>query len=120
MWYKEKTIRANAQNVGWNVRKPYVINNSDPKGTFSFIIPLKHIFAFCEDYDKVLYGIKHTLTLTRNDDEDATFRAGGVDAGKTTLSNISWFMPHVTPADKDKMKLIKLSREKKKYRLVIE
>ena len=45
-WYKDTTELANAQNVGWNVRKLYIINNSDPKGTFSFRIPLKHIFGF--------------------------------------------------------------------------
>ena len=108
LWYKDTTTQVNAQNVGWNVRKLYIINNSDPKGTFSFRIPLKHIFGFCEDYDKVVYGLKHTLTLKRNDDEDAIFRAGGVDAGKITLSKISWFMPYVTPADKDKMELYKI------------
>ena len=82
LWYKDTTTQANAQNIDWNVRKLYIINNSDPKGTFSFRIPLKHIFGFREDYDKVVYGLKHTLTLTRNDDEDAIFKAGGVDAGK--------------------------------------
>ena len=75
LWYKDTTIQANAQNVGWNVRKLYIINNSDPKGTFSFRIPLKHIFGFCEDYDKVVYGLKHGLILTRNNDENAIFRA---------------------------------------------
>ena len=80
LWYKDTTTQANAQNIGWNVRKLYIINSSNPKGTFSFRIPLKHIFGFCEDYDKVVYGFKHTLTLTRNDDEDAIFRAGGVYA----------------------------------------
>ena len=114
--------RAEVGNVGWNVRKLYVINNSDPKGTFSFRIPLKHIFGFCEDYDKVVYGLKHTLTLTRNDDEDAIFRANGVDAGKITLSKICWFMPHMTPADKDKMELYKIIERKEKlpvgYRMI--
>ena len=113
LWCKDTTTRANNQNVGWNVRKLYIINNSDPKGTFSFRIPLKHIFGFCADYDEVVYGLKHTLTLTRNDDEDAIFRAG-VDAGKITLSKISWFMPHVTPADKDKMELYKIIERKEK------
>ena len=42
----DTTTQANAQNVGWNVRKLYIINNSDPKGTYSFKIPLKHIFGF--------------------------------------------------------------------------
>ena len=69
-----------------------------------------------------MYGLKHTLTLTRNDDEDAVFRDGGVDAGKITLRKISWFMPHVTPADKDKMELYKIIERKEKlpvwYRLI--
>ena len=108
LWYKDTTTQANAQNVGWNVRKLYIINNSDPKGTFSFRIPLKHLFGFCEDYDKIVYGLKHGLILTRNTDENAIFRANGVDPGKITLSKISWFMPDVVPADKDKMELYKI------------
>ena len=69
-----------------------------------------------------MYGLKHTLTLTRNDDEDAIFRAGGVDSGKITLSKISWLMPEVTPADKDKMELYKIIERKEKlpagYRMI--
>ena len=94
--------------MGWNVRKQSIINNSDPKGSFSFRNPLKHIFGFCEDYDKVVYGMKHALILTRNNDHEAIFRDGGVDAGKITLSKVSWLMPDVMPADKDKMELYKI------------
>ena len=86
LWYMYTLRVAVAQNVGWNVRKLYIINNSDPKGTFSLRVPLKLIFGFCEGYNKVLYGMKQTLTLTRNDDEDAIFRANGVDAGRITLN----------------------------------
>ena len=122
MWYKDTSTRPNEQNVGWNVRKHYVINNSEPKGTFSFRVPLKHIFGFCEDYDKVVYGLKHTLTLTRNDGEDAIFRANVANAGKITLSKIFWFMPHVIPADKDKMELYEIIERKEKvpvgYRMI--
>ena len=109
-------------NLGFKIRHDYIINNSDPKGLFSFKIPLKHIFGFCEDYDKVVYGFKHKLTLTRNNDNDAIFKAGAVDAGKITISKISWFMPHVTPADKDKMELYKIIERKEKlpvgYRMI--
>ena len=122
LWYKDTTTQANAENIGWNFRKQYVFNNSDPKGSFSFRIPLKHIFGFCEDYDRVVYGFKHSLTLTRTEDHDAIFRAAGVDAGKITLSKISWFMPHVMPADKDKMELYKIIEKKEKvpvgYRMI--
>ena len=120
-WYKDTLAEASTQNVGCNIRRKYIINdNVDPRGSFSFNIPLKHIFGFCEDYDKVVYGFKQTLILTRNDDHDSIFRAAAVDAGKITLSKVSWFMPDVIPTDKDKMELYKIIREKKKYLLVIE
>ena len=112
LWHKDTTTQANNQNVGWNIRRQYVIHNSDPKGTFGFRIPLKHIFGFCENYDKVAYGFKHGLILTRTNDHDAIFRANGVDPGKITLSKISWFMHDVMPADEDKMKLYKIIERK--------
>ena len=69
-----------------------------------------------------MYGLKHNLTLTRNDDNDAIFRDAGVDIGKVELSKISWFMPHVTPADKDKLELYKIIERKEKipvgYRMI--
>ena len=128
LWSKDINVNANTDNVGWNIRRLYITTTSDPRATFSFRIPLKHIFGFCEDYDKVVYGLKHNLTLTRNDDNDAIFRADNdaagnpVTAGKVILSKISWFMPHVTPADKDKMELYKIIERKEKipvgYRMI--
>ena len=109
LWYKDTLNTAVADNTGWDIRRQNVIRNSDPKGSFSFKIPLKHIFRFCEDYDKVVYGLKHALTLTRNDDDNDV-----VVNGKIMLSKISWFMPHVTPADKDKMELYKIIERKEK------
>ena len=121
LWYKDTTINANNNNTGFSIRRNYIIVNADPIGTFSFKIPLKHIFGFCEDYDKVVYGLKYNLTLTRNNDNDAIFktsnRAGGLDTvvdGKVILSKVSWFMPHVTPADKYKMELYKIIERKEK------
>ena len=128
LWYKDSKRGAITQNTGWNYRRLHITNNSNPKGSFSFRIPLKHIFEFCEDYDKVVYGFKHTLSLTRTDDHNAIFKAvndaGGnpVAAGKITLGKISWFMPHVMPADKDKMELYKIIEKKEKvavgYRMI--
>ena len=122
LWYKDTTTLAENGNNGFKKRQGYIIKNSDSIGSFSFKIPLKHIFGFCEDYDKVVYGLKHALTLTRNNDNDAIFRDNGVHVGKITLSKISWFMPHVTPADNDKMKLYKIIEGKEKlpvgYRMI--
>ena len=129
LWYKDTTGEPSIDdNTGFAARQAYIIRNSDPRGTFSFKIPLKHIFGFCEDYDKVVYGLKHNLTLTRNNDDNAIFRpdnyANGnpLPAGKIELKKISWFMPHVTPADKDKMELYKIIERKEKipvgYRMI--
>ena len=124
-WYKDSTNAPNPQNTGFWIRHQHLFNNLDvgvDKGTFSFRIPLKHIFGFCEDYDKVVYGFKHTLSLTRTHEHDAIFRANGVDPGKNTLSKIAWFIPHVMPADKDKMELYKIIERKEKvsvgYRMI--
>ena len=75
-----------------------------------------------------MYGLKHTLTLTRNNDDDAIFRAANnadgnpVAVGKIVLSKISWFMLHVTPEDKDKTELYKIIERKEKlpvgYRMI--
>ena len=61
----------------------------------------------------MLYGMKQTLTLTRNDDNDAIFRAKAADAGRITLDKLSWYMPHVMPADKEKMELYKIIEKKR-------
>ena len=121
--YKDTTNTAVlADNVGFSIRHSYIINDSQPRGSFSYRIPLKHIFGFCGDYDKVVYRLKHNLTLTRNDDNDAIFRGANNAAGKIVLSKISWFMPHVTPADKDKLELYKIIERKEKipvgYRMI--
>ena len=130
LWYKDTSINALNTNIGFDIRRKYIIRDSDPRGSFSFRIPLKHIFGFCEDYDKVVYGLKHTLTLTRNNDNDAIYKSGDVDGagndvvvnGEVKLEKITWFMPHVTPADKYKMELYKIIERKEKipvgYRMI--
>ena len=130
LWYKDTTTLEENDNNGFMIRRDYIIKNSNLKGSFSFKVPLKHIFGFCEDYDKVVYRFKHALTLTRNNDNDAIFKSNAVDGGsnpvvvngKIMLRKISWFMPHVTPADKDKMELYKIIEGKEKlqvgYRII--
>ena len=103
LWFKDTGRAADKDaNLGFNLRQDYIIQSPNPKGAFSFRIPLKHIFGFCEDYNKIIYGLKQTLTLMRDNDNNAIFRAAGVDAGKVRLDRISWYMPKIIPADKEK------------------
>ena len=140
LWYKDtkNTVVLDPDNANFNagfkVRHDYIFGkvNGDvnPIGSFSFRIPLKHIFGFCEDYDKVVYGLKHTLTLTRDNNNTAIHKFNDDDGagndrlalGQVILSDIIWFMPHVIPADEDKMKLYKIIERKEKipvgYRMI--
>jgi len=114
-----------AQNTGFAVKQTYLIRKPTAKGTFSFVAPLKHIFGFCEDYDKVVFGMKHTLTLVRKSDDDAIYRAApSADAaadvvaaavGKVNLEKISWYMPKVTPSDSKEWRCMKRSKARTRY-----
>ena len=74
LWQRDTTAAAViADNEGFKVRQEYPIQSPTVKGAFSFRVPLKHIFGFCEDYDKIVYGLKHTLTLVRKSDSDAIY-----------------------------------------------
>src|SRR5688572_5632368 len=122
LWCKDTGVNAalGDANRGFGTRQAYLIQKPTANGMFSFVVPLSHIFGFCEDYDKIVYGVKHTLTLVRKSDDDAIFRGrrDAADAatlaapGKVDISKISWFMPLVIPADQEKMGLYKTIQEK--------
>ncbi|XP_065650963.1 uncharacterized protein LOC136079168 [Hydra vulgaris] len=108
LWCKDNTTTAViADNQGFAARQSYIIHKPTKKGTFSFCVPLRHIFGFCDDYDKVIYGLKHAITLVRQSDDDAIFKLAGIAAGKVNLSKISLFMPRVLSSDVKKFKLYK-------------
>ena len=88
LWIKDSHTTAHLQNnIGFSARQGYIIQKPDPKGTFSFRVPLKHIFGFCDDYENVVYDFKHQLTLVRKGDNDAIFRNNAADEGKVDLTN---------------------------------
>ena len=101
-------------NLGYKKRHAHIILRSEPKGTFSFKIPLKHFLGFCEDYKKILYGMLQRLTLTRTGDNNAIFRDGAVVEGTIELEKIRWFMPHVIPSDAYRLQLDKIIEKKEK------
>ena len=72
-------------NNGFKMRHEYIIKSPDPKGKFSFKIPLKHFLGFCEDYKKVIYGMQQRLTLTRTGNDNAIIRANAADVGEINL-----------------------------------
>ena len=101
-------------NEGFKLRRNYIINMPASRGHFCFKIPLKHFLRFCEDYKKILYGMQQRLTLTRTGDDNAIFRANGVDPGKVDIQRIRWFVPHVIPSDAYRLQLDKIIEKKEK------
>jgi len=69
LWIKDSHTTAHLQNnIGFAARQGYIIQKPDPIGTFSFRVLLKHIFGFCGDYEKVIYGFKHQLRKGDSDE----------------------------------------------------
>ena len=112
-WMPDTGVAIDEKNSGFTIRQAYIIQHPEPKGSFSFSLPLEHWSGFCEDYDKVTYGMRHTLTLTRTtDDNDAIFRLNAVHAGKVNITKIAWMMPKVIPSDEMRYKLYKIIESK--------
>ena len=107
-------VDGNNPNEGFKLRRNYIINMPASRGHFCFKIPLKHFLGFCEDYKKILYGMQQRLTLTRTGNDNAIFRANGVDVGKVDIERIRWFMPHVIPSDAYRLQLDKIIEKKEK------
>ena len=99
MWFVSVVSQAAAENTGFAVRQQFLVQKPNPKGSFQFAIPLKHIFGFMDDYTKVTYEMRDTLQMIRKDDNDALFRTNAAGAGKVVLSKIAWSVPIVEPND---------------------
>ena len=108
-WFKDGGNGGFAEtNTGREERKKLFYDadaDNANKGKFSFCIPLNHIFGFCDDYDKVMYGVNHGLSLFRKGNGTAIHREandqgpGNVDDVPTIrLTKIKWCMPHVKPS----------------------
>ncbi|XP_065653023.1 uncharacterized protein LOC136080334 [Hydra vulgaris] len=108
LWYKDiTTTPVLTDNLGFALRQAYIIKKPTTKGKFSFCILLRHNFGFCDDYDNVIYGYKHTITLFRKSDDDAIFELAAAAAGKVNLNKISLFVPHVILSDVERISLYK-------------
>lgn len=101
-----------ANNSGFARRKVFLLD-ANTKGTFSFMIPLRRLFGFFRDYNKVVFGTTQRLTLThKGTSNDAIFRDGG-DVGRVNLTNIYWIVPHAVGTDEVNLALLNRIRSKR-------
>jgi len=91
---------------------------------FSACVPLKVIFNFCNDYNKVMWGLKQRIRMTRTNSTTALFRsaaaagilANGLFPALTTVANdavvnlttLRWVIPVVRPSPSHEQALLEV------------
>lgn len=73
---------------------------------YTFILPLKFIFGFCEDYNKILLNAKHELILIRNRTDVCAYTATA-EAFNIKVTKIQWKIQHVQLSDYAKLSMLK-------------
>jgi len=97
---------------------------SPPPFNFSVCIPLKVIFNFCNDYNKLIWGLKHRIRMTRTNSTRALFRsAANINAAAAriypattavandaivNLTTFRWCMPNVRPSPSHEQALLEI------------
>ena len=105
--------------------------NKDNVGKFNIILPLNHMFGFCENYRKVMYGLMHVLTLRRNHNNDTIIKSAeqgniAVEARdlviyrKIDIKKISSHMPHIQLSDQAQLSLYSDIKSKKSIQMTSE
>ena len=112
------TAITSEDNTGFETRRKFLIATPTPPGTFRYLVPIKRIFGFADDYGKVMYGFTHNIILTRSTtDNDALCHVKWADIahkaptepnhGRVVLDRIRWVLPRVNPSDVAKYALLK-------------
>lgn len=73
---------------------------------YSFIIPLKFILGFCDDYQKIIMNAKHELILVRSRSDVCQF-VSAADSFIVKVKRIQWKIPHITLADHSKLMMLR-------------
>jgi len=124
MWKPDEIIGdAVITNTPYLTRN-YIINpqNAANPWYFSACIPLKVIFNFCNDYNKVMWGMKHRIRMTRANSTRALYRSGPAIAatgvfqqltaspadGVINLTTLRWVMPVVRPSPSHEQALLEI------------
>lgn len=76
--------------------------------TYRMILPLRFIFGFCDDYNKIILNAKHELILVRSrSDANLYTSTRDVETAQITVNKIHWKIQHVTLSDASKLLMLK-------------
>lgn len=80
-------------------------------GTYRMMIPLRFIFGFCDDYNKVILNSKHELILVRSRSNLNMYQARN-DMLLCVVNKVQWKIPHITLSDHAKLQMMKTIQHK--------
>lgn len=90
--------------------------NKKSKYNVSFIIPLGHIFGFCDEYRKMIFGLRHTLILNRCGNKNAIVKGANTAPDCVfNITDLTWTIPRILPSIDIDMKLTNLFNSKGTY-----
>lgn len=73
---------------------------------FSMILPLRFVFGFCDDYNKIILNSKHELILVRNRSDINSYIANANNV-VFTVNKIHWKIQHISLNDATKLSMLK-------------
>jgi len=124
MWKPDELASAADIHNTFLFTRNYIINSQNTANSwyFSACIPLKVIFNFCNDYNEVMWGLKHRIIMNRSNTTRALFRSAAAIAatgvfqqlvaspadGVINLSTLRWVMPVVRPSPSHEQALLEI------------
>lgn len=73
---------------------------------YQFIMPLKLVFGFCDDYRKIILNAKHELILVRNRTNIYAYQAA-TESFDLKVTKVQWKVPHIQLSDRAKLMMLK-------------
>lgn len=75
-------------------------------GSYQMIVPLRFLFGFCDDFDKIVLNSKHELILVRSRSDTNAYIADN-DIANFTVNKVVWKVPHISLSDQAKLTMLK-------------
>lgn len=75
--------------------------------TYNMILPLRFIFGFCDDFNKIVLNSKHELILTRHRSNLNMYIGDAALNLEFTVNKIVWKIPHISLNDEAKLSMLR-------------
>lgn len=75
--------------------------------TYRIFFPLRFVFGFCDDFNKIVMNSKNELILMRNRTDLNAYTSSKANVTTLKVTKIAWKMPHVTLSDRAKLTMLK-------------